>query len=276
MTSVAGRGPWPFVAGASVQGRDHLARGVENQDAFHAAVSEDGAAIVIAVSDGAGSRKRSSLGSHVAVDAACRVLAAGTPARGCGAAEWQSWLSAAGRTVIQEYLRVAGETAEAAAPDDDRTAAVQAMAATLAAAVICPPWACFLSLGDCFGAVLTTGPPERCHLVLPPDSYSEFTVFLSSLAAQARMRSFVVWEPELSGVMLATDGCASLALDHPDRHGLVPAAGPQPAPGFFLGLAASVRAADGDGEPLRDLLAGEQAERCTDDLTVVCALAGAG
>jgi hypothetical protein len=248
---------------------------VENQDAFHATASGDGGVLVLAVSDGAGSRPRSALGSHLAVDTACRMLAADPPGAACDVSEWQSWLSAAARSVTQEYLRVARELAGPAAGDEERAEAAHAMAATLAAAVISPPWACFLSVGDCFGAVLTKGPPERCHLLLPPSSFSEFTVFLSSDAARARMRSFVVWEPMLSGVMLATDGCTALAVDHPERHGLDIAAGPQPAPGFFLGLAAAVRASDGAAEPIHELLSGADAERCADDLTVLCALAEA-
>ena len=46
-------GPWPFVAGASVQGRDHRAVGRENQDAFGARVCAGGQVLVLAVSDGA-------------------------------------------------------------------------------------------------------------------------------------------------------------------------------------------------------------------------------
>lgn len=265
-----GWGPWPIVAGATVQGRDHRAVGRENQDAFRACVSPDRRALVIAVSDGAGSQDRSALGSHVAVDSACRLLTADVPGATCAAAEWQGWLSAAGRAVIDDYLRIAGAASDPARPADG---VAGELAATLGAAVICPPWAAFLSVGDGFGAVLTAGPPERCHLVLPPRYRSGFTDFLSSSSAKAVLRSFVVWEPELSGVMLATDGCAALALDHPAVRGLDPAAGPQPSPAFFLGLAESVRSHGGDAEPIHQLLAGELSARCTDDLTVLCALA---
>ena len=73
--------------------------------------------------------------------------------------------------------------------------------------------------------------------------------------------------------MLATDGCVSLAFDHPAALGLDPAAGPQPSAAFFTGLAAAVRAGDGDAEPIHRLLTGEPADSCTDDLTVLCALA---
>jgi Protein phosphatase 2C len=265
----------PYVSGASVQGRDHRADGRENQDAFHAATADDGHTLVLAVSDGAGSRPRSALGSHIAVDVACRILTSDPPGANASADAWQSWLSARRRSVVDECRHAVAGLAGSAATEAERSATAYAMAATLAAAVICPPWTCFLSVGDCFGAILTKGTPERCFLVLPPDSFGEVTVFLSSPSALARMRTFVVWEPELSGVMLATDGCQALALDHPAHLGLSLSAGPQPAAGFFVGLAGAVREGAGDSEAIHRLLA-DQADRCTDDLTVLCALAEAG
>jgi hypothetical protein len=269
-------GPLPYVAGATVQGRDHRARGRENQDAFRGRVSADRRALAIAVSDGLGSEERSALGAHIAVDAACRVLTTGVPADDADMSAWQSWLSASARAVVEDFVRVADAAGRwnSAGPDQPQEATAE-LEATLAAAVICPPWLGFSAIGDSFGAVLTGGPPERCHLVLPPRSWSGRTDALSSPASAAVFRSFLVWEPELSGVVLATDGCAALALDHPSVAGLPPSAGPQPAPGFFLGLAAAVRDAGGDAEPAYQLLTGEQARRCPDDLTVLAALAPA-
>jgi Protein phosphatase 2C len=221
------RGPWPLVAGASVQGRDHRAAGRENQDAFRAAASRDGIAQVIAVSDGAGSRRRSALAAHVAVDVACRLLGESPPGALAAAGDWQSWLSATSQAIVGEYLRVtaampdgSGGCAEGDAPGEGE------LAATLSAAVICPPWAGFVSVGDGFGAALTAGPRERCHLVLPPRTTAGYTDFLSAPSARAVLRCFMLWDPDLSGVVLATDGCAPIALDHPGVHGLDPGAGP--------------------------------------------------
>jgi len=262
------RGPWPFVAGASVQGRDHRAVGRENQDAFAARVCPGREALVLAVSDGAGSRPRSALGSHIAVDCAVRVLGDGMPGADGVADRWQSWLSGAARAVVDDYLRIAAAARPATAdgPPDE-------FAATLAAAVICPPWAGFVSVGDSFGAVLTAGPPERCQLVLPPRIDPRGTEFISAPWAKDMLRCLVLRDPQLSGVVLATDGCAALALDHPAVLGLDPASGPQPSAAFFVGLAAAVRAVGGDSEPIHRLLTGEPAARCPDDLTVLCALA---
>lgn len=257
--------PWPFLTGASVQGSDHraLARGCE--DAFRAAIPADRTALIMAVADGAGGQQRGALGAQIAVDAACRMLLPDRPGAEGSAVGWQAWISARITAIIDEYQRIA--TAVGGGE----------LGSTLAAAVICPPWAAFCSVGDCFGAVLAQGDPERCHLILPPPSGDgEFTVFLSSPAARSRARSFVVWDPGLTGVLLATDGCKPLALDHPSFRGLPPSAGPQPVPAFFVGLAQAVRAAGGDGEPVHTLLTGPEAARCTDDLTVVCALAAGG
>lgn len=257
---------WPFVAGASVQGRDHRAVGRENQDAFAFRRCPDQAAVVLAVSDGAGSQPRSALGSRIAVDAACRVLCGGLPGSDEPAENWQSWLAAAGQAVIDEYLAIASLASGSGTPGE--------LAATLVAAVVRPPWAGFLSLGDGFAAMLTAGQPEQCQLVLPPRLDPRGTDFLSSPWAGDLLRSLVLRDERLSGVVLATDGCAALALDHPAAVGLDPGGGPLPSAGFFTELAAAIRAADGDAEPIHQLFAGEHAARCPDDLTALYALAG--
>ncbi|MFI2375499.1 protein phosphatase 2C domain-containing protein [Streptomyces sp. NPDC018964] len=269
-----------IVAGAAVQGTGHLAAGQGCQDAFKAV--DLGAAAVLAVADGAGGRERSALGAHIAVDTACRVLTEDAPDTEDAPETWTRWAAAAGARVVAEYLR-----AVTAVLPDTRPVDAGALAATLAAAVVRPPWAAFVSVGDCFGTVLTRGTAdagpgtgtgaERCHLVLPPpEPGGPGPVFLSSPGAALRTRSFVVWEPELSGVVLATDGCAALTLDHPSVRELPPEAGPLPSERFFCGLAATLRANGGDAEPLRALLSGPEAARTGDDLTVLCALVDGG
>jgi hypothetical protein len=269
------RGPWPVVAGASVQGRDHRAVGRENQDAFSTRACQTHEALALAVSDGAGSQRRSALGAHIAVDSACRILTEGVPGPDRSADEWQSWLNQAALAIIGDYLRIAAVAANPAVTANPAVSAepLGELAATLLAAVVCPPWAGFISVGDGFGAIFTAGPPEVCQVVLPPRIDPRGTDFLSSPWATDMLQCLVIQDPQLSGVMLATDGCVSLAFDHPAALGLGPAAGPQPSAAFFTGLAAAVRAADGDGEPIHRLLTGEPAGSCTDDLTVLCALA---
>nr|WP_202436849.1 protein phosphatase 2C domain-containing protein [Streptomyces sp. SID5910] len=262
-----------------------MAAGLGCQDAFKAVDLGDSA--VLAVADGAGGRERSALGAHLAVDTACRVLAEDAPGPQDSPETWTRWIAAAGARVVAEYLRSVTAVLTATAPPhaadapDAEPVDAGALAATLAAAVVRPPWAAFVSVGDCFGTLLTREtvaaaepePAERCHLVLPPpEPRGPGPVFLSSPGAALRARSFVVWEPELSGVVLATDGCTALTLDHPSVRGLPPEAGPLPSERFFCGLAATLRANGGDAEPLRALLCGPGAARTGDDLTVLCAL----
>ncbi|GGW43403.1 hypothetical protein GCM10010503_20030 [Streptomyces lucensis JCM 4490] len=255
-----------IIAGASVQGTAHLATGQDCQDAFKAVDLGDTA--VLAVSDGAGSRDRSALGAHIAVDAACRLLAHDIPDTGDAPETWTRWTAGRGKRVVEEYLRAAAGVLGAPGSPDPGP-----LAATVAAAVVRPPWVALVSLGDCFGTLLTRD--DRCHLVLPPPATTS-PVFLSSPGAALRVRTFVVWEPECSAVVLATDGCAALTLDHPSVRHLPPEAGPLPAERFFLGLAATLRGNQGDAEPLRRRLAGPEAARTGDDLTVLCALVEGG
>ncbi|MFD0413812.1 protein phosphatase 2C domain-containing protein [Streptomyces sp. NPDC127108] len=203
--------------------------------------------------------------------AAPRVPGADASAAGTGAV---AGASAPGRDSADPRLRGAGAdsaapravSADMGAPDPG------ALAATLTAVVVAPPWVAFVCVGDGFGTLLTHD--GRCHLVLPPPTAP--APFLSSPGAALRVRTFVVWEPDLAGVVLATDGCAALALDHPAVRQLPPEAGPLPAEGFFLGLAAALRENHGDAEPLRRRLSGPEAGRTGDDLTVVCALVEGG
>ncbi|MFD3521803.1 protein phosphatase 2C domain-containing protein [Streptomyces sp. NPDC058653] len=295
-----------IISGVSVQGTAHLATGQGPQDAFKAIDLGDTA--VLAVADGASSRDRSALGAHIAVDAACRLLAQDIPDGEEPPEAWTRWIAGRGARVVEEYLRAvsgvlgtdpssdtgAGSVSDpssgtsSSTPSDTgpangaRTgsdtgpatgsADPGALAATLTAALVKPPWTAFVSIGDGFGTLLTRD--DRCHLVLPPPTAPP--TFLSSPGAALRVRTFVVWEPELGGVVLSTDGCAPLTLDHPSVRQLPPEAGPLPAERFFRGLTATLRENQGDAEPLRRWLSGPEAARTGDDLTILCALVEEG
>ncbi|MFF5001661.1 protein phosphatase 2C domain-containing protein [Streptomyces phaeochromogenes] len=272
-----------FVSGAVVQGTDHLAAGIGCQDALKSARCEDGDGVVLAVADGAGSRDRSALGAHLAVDIACRVLARDLPGDDTDGTVWTEWISGRAQEVVDTWLRAARALPAAAEHEGADGTQVPRdageFAATLAAAAVRPPWAAFLCVGNCFGTVLTMdrdSTREHCHLVLPPPDERHSSLFLSSPGARMRVRSFALWDPDLTGVMVATDGCVPLTLDHPDVHGLPPAAGPLPSARFFVGLATALRDNGGDAEPLRALLSSPEAGRSGDDLTMLCALTGRG
>ncbi|GAA1961248.1 protein phosphatase 2C domain-containing protein [Catenulispora subtropica] len=253
----------PSVAGWTQTGSSHAARGRETQDAFLARSVPEQDVLVLAVADGVGSRDRSALGSRLAVDVACRILARDAPDPAGPAAVWRDWARAAATAVADEFRRCV----RALGPDEDG----RELATALAAAVVRGPWAGFVAVGDCFAAVRTTAPGADSgggtwHLVLPPGNPAALPT-----AARSEIRAFALWDPELSGILLATDGCAPLALERPDGLGLPDAAGPQPAPAFFAEVARGIR--DGGGSAaLADLLRAGSAERSADDLTVLCAL----
>ncbi|MGW1278747.1 protein phosphatase 2C domain-containing protein [Streptomyces tsukubensis] len=259
-----------IIAGASVQGTAHLAGARGCQDAFKAV--DLGETAVLAVSDGASSRDRSALGAHLAVDTACRLLTEDLPGPDAAPETWTRWTAERGQRIVAHYLRAVAGLLGGGRCGPETEQDPGALAATLTAAVVTPPWTAFVSTGDGFATLLTGD--GRCHLVLPQPPGP--TSFLSSPGAALRIRTFTVWEPEFGGVFLATDGCAALTLDHPRTRQLPPEAGPLPAERFFRGVAAALRANHGDAEPLRRLLSGPEAARTGDDLTVLCALAEAG
>ncbi|MEY9861182.1 hypothetical protein ABH935_006822 [Catenulispora sp. GAS73] len=252
--------PWGPVAGWTQTGTSHVARGRPAQDAFLIRQAQDGndaqdgdgnAPLVIAVADGVGSRHRSALGAHLAVDVACRLLARGVPDPTASAAIWTDWIRAAATSITDELHRCV----MALTPDSDPAE----LSTTMAAAVLHGSWAGFVAIGDCFGAVQTspaTSTSPTWHLVLPPT---------------ASTRAFALWDPDLTAVLLATDGCMALALERPETLGLPATAGPQPAPAFFDEVARGIRAYDGSAA-LADLLRTGAPGRSADDITIVCAL----
>jgi len=257
---------WGPVAGWTQAGTSHVARGREAQDAFLILPAREQGPLVIAVADGIGSRDRSTLGARLAVDVACRILARDVPEPAEPAATWSEWVREAAIAVADEFQRCAAVLTADSDPGE--------LATTLAAAVLWGRWAGFVAVGDCFGAVLTTpeppptASPATWHLVLPPG----LSASLPS-APRSAIRAFALWDPDLSGVLLATDGCMPLALERPDGLGLPDIVGPQPAPTFFEEVARGIR--DGGGSAaLADLLRAGAVGRSADDITVVCALTG--
>ena len=215
----AAPGPWPFVAGASVQGRDHRVVGRENQDAFCARVGADGQALVLAVSDGAGSQPRSALGSHIAVDSAVRVLGNGMPGADGTADRWQSWLSEGARAIVDDYLRIAAVAGTVGAEPGRRTRRHAGGGGCLPA---------LGRIGVC-RRQLRSRPDRRASGALPtrlpPRIDPRGTDFISSPWAKDMLRCLVLHDPELSGVVLATDGCAAWRLTTRRPSGSTPPAG---------------------------------------------------
>jgi hypothetical protein len=196
------------VHGVSVQGYSHLRDGRECQDAYRHGYAERAGAFVLAIADGAGSRARSAEGATLAVGLAVSTLTAALDAGGVpgDADAWHRLLGDAYAEVHGAFARVTASLG----PDP------KAFAATLTAVVLAAPWIGVITLGDGF-VVARAGPPgrERFHLLAHEDGASEYvneTVFLTSSAARSAVVVCCAHDPEVSAVVLATDGLTGAGI----------------------------------------------------------------
>lgn len=193
---------WRIVTAETV-GPDHLARGVENQDAH--AYRRLGDGFAMAVADGAGSSQWSAWGSRTAVDTACQVardiVGSAPPDRSAWWGLGQRYASGVLRRFDE---RVAAQAADGSAPTD--------FATTLLALVAHPPAFLFVSLGDGFAVVERDG--GGAHLVVPPDSGPDdgAAVFLTSAGRDLALRVELLVDPGVRGVALCTDGLVEAVL----------------------------------------------------------------
>jgi len=207
-TAAAARHRW-HLQGVSVQGYSHLRDGVECQDAYrHTAVDAAGAH-VLAVADGAGSRKRSAEGAALAVGLANSVLVerlgvAGVPDR---ADTWRSLLATAYDEIVSDFLAAT----ERMGPDRG------AFATTLTAVVLAPPWMGVVSIGDgiVIARVADHDGADQFHLVTFPPPVGEYVneaVFLTSAGARQQVTVDCLHDPGLIAVVLGTDGLIPVAV----------------------------------------------------------------
>jgi hypothetical protein len=211
------------IHGVSVQGYSHLRDGKECQDAYRHGYVEEVGAHVLAVSDGAGSRARSAEGAALAVGLAVRTLGDALLAHGVpgSAPDWHALLGAAYEEVLQAFGTV---TATLGGHPKE-------FAATLTVVVLAHPWVGVMSIGDGFVVTRVGGAREgdRYHLLEFDDTESEFvneTVFLSSSSARTAVTIGCAYDPDLTAVLLATDGLAGAGVrqEGPRR---------RPNPSFF-------------------------------------------
>ncbi|MFI5906476.1 protein phosphatase 2C domain-containing protein [Dactylosporangium sp. NPDC051541] len=258
------------VAGVSVPGPRHAAIAVANQDSWlYRAVNAD--VFVLAVADGAGSRPRSAVGSRLAVEAAftsaCAVLPPQRPGTGPVWAELaERWAGACRAAFTQAVEAVAGPLST----DGAAGLGAEDFATTLLAVLACPPWYCYLTVGDCFLVVHRR--PGGAHLVVPPPIADPpgVTTFLTSPDAAAQLSCGVIDEPRLAGLALCSDGLIQATLDIARRaDGAMCYLAPPDFAGFFEALA------DDRRTPL-DLAAGlaspDYAATSGDDMTMVLAV----
>jgi hypothetical protein len=204
------------VRGASIQGYGHLRDGLPCQDAYrHLAVPNalpEREVHILAVADGAGSRARSAEGAALAVGMATELLGKQLAGRAApaGASEWHDVLRTAYQDLVADFRSAVASIAGAAS--------VGEFATTLTVVVLAHPWLAVVSIGDGFVVVRSDdGGDPQFHLVsaaLPVSEYANETVFLTSRTATEAVQLACLWDPAVSGVMLATDGLAQAALSY--------------------------------------------------------------
>jgi Protein phosphatase 2C len=207
------------VRGFCLQGYGHLKEGTPCQDSYqHVSVRSPGGQTVevLAVADGAGSRRRSAEGAALAVTLATEILGAAVQEDGLPG-DWRlgrAFLLAAYGQIRSEFARLTGLWV---GPGD-----IGLFATTLTAAVLADGCLGVVQAGDGFAIVrageVPAGPDGgrvRQYHLLPRDEtgseYANEARFLTSATA-GRPQISVVRDAGITGVLLSTDGLAQPAL----------------------------------------------------------------
>lgn len=242
---------WRYAA-ARTTGAAHLKSGAPCQDR-HAQVIE-GSALVIAVSDGAGSAEMSQVGAQIAVDQAVSLLAQPCPDPGSA---WEDRVLDAAKAARRAVLAQAA--ADGRAPRD--------YACTLLIVVLDENGGAAMQIGD--GLIAYRDEEAWGWLFWPQKGeYANTTHFLVEAQAEQRFESAAIRQP-LRELAVMTDGLESLALHFATRSVHEP---------FLDAVMGPLRKAAGDGEAIEVSAALETflksariASRTDDDLTLVLA-----
>lgn len=192
------------VRGVSLQGYNHLSRGIECQDAYRSVFVASAGAWVLAISDGAGSRSRAAEGSALAAGLAASVFRTllatdGVPSDAGG---WKGLLGDGFLSVLTRFGRAVTQLGDKLGD----------FAATLSVAIIAPPWVGVVSIGDsCLIIQVGAGELHLIPLGEHRSEYSNETEFLTSSDPVSRAVVRCIYEPELTGVFLSTDGLTPVA-----------------------------------------------------------------
>jgi hypothetical protein len=256
------RGAGWRVRGISMPGYQHLRDGIECQDAYRHVFLPAAGAYVLAVADGAGSRVRAAEGAALAVGLAVHVLGDALDARASPAAshEWHRLLEDSYGRILSTFYDVTSRIG----PD------VTDFAATLTATVLSPPWLGVVSLGDCFLIARAGDGDNPLHLLdlaPPAGEYANETVFLTSARAPQQVTVACLYDPELSALILATDGLAPIGIEQ-DGAGV-----PRPNRSFVEPVLGAIAAPHRDPTELARLLLDDRlSARSGDDKTLLCAV----
>lgn len=250
---------WRYAV-ASVTGTSHLRANVECQDAsaINVITRADGNITVVAVSDGAGSAKRSAIGSGFAVSGIIEQASA-----------WLSEkrvVSDISRDVICEWIKgVREQIAECAGEHEEE---MRDYAATLLVAVIAPSHAAFAQIGD--GVIITSSRGQDWSCVFWPmrGEYANTTYFVTDDDALDNVQ-FESRVGAVEEVAVLTDGLEPLVLEYAHKRAFQP---------FFARIFKPLRAskAYGDDKSLSEQLCAYLKSpgitaKADDDLTLVLA-----
>lgn len=204
------------ILGIAVAGRRHLAAGQPCQDAFAqmSFATPAGETLVAALADGAGSVRRAAEGATLAAGIACDLAQAALtrdpPRDGPGWKSLATWLVAETTGRLVRAAVMLGEPG-----------GIAAFGSTLAVAMMRPPWACLISIGDSL-AIIACDDGSK-HLLDPlvpehPDGDPTTTVLTSSGVASEIARIAVVEDPAIIGLVLASDGLTTSILEGDEPH----------------------------------------------------------
>jgi hypothetical protein len=257
---------WRF-AYASVAGRSHVEAGTVCQDYSLCSMVRAGedVALVLTVSDGAGSAKRSEIGSRLACASFHTAIADELGKSGMNSAvardQIENWLASFQREVAVEAVAL--------------DVSVRDLACTFIGGVIAETWAAFCQIGD--GGIVVRRPVEidgasddDFEVIFWPESgeYANETYFATLPLAHEHLQ-FRCLERGISDVAMFSDGLQRLALKFDTQEPFAP---------FFRNLLRPVRESGSLGElselscRLADFLASERvSDRTDDDVTLVLA-----
>lgn len=251
------------IAGASVRGRGHEQTGLPCQDSSNVTLSPNGKWVILVASDGAGTAKRSIVGSRLVCHEFAKYLL--ILAEQCENRPPDAWVS---DSVIQAVLDVRNLLREQSGSDDIRD-----YHCTLLAALIGPVGGISIHLGD--GAIFggkagpdtsTTIDLSRDYFVSGPENgeYANETVFITERDWIKHLRIRPISAADW--VILGTDGGMALAMNGET----------QPKSGFVIPmLHAVMRGTDYKTrcKTLEEILSDRQADKLTnDDKTLVFAI----
>jgi len=202
------------VLGSSVTGSSHIKEGLPCQDAWATISTMDEKLVIVAVSDGAGSRSKSHLGSSFLVDCAVRNTVGILEQRSEDFFSDESDFRTFSEHLLTEIVTEFNSYAI------DNNLLIDDLACTLILCIISQRYTACINIGDGRAAVQTVrGGESFWHPIMVPykGAYANETVFFTSLLKTNKIRDSSIWNCQLiegsaNAVVLMTDGCEDFSF----------------------------------------------------------------